>query len=737
MKKIFLVFTVLLNMHNVNSQIPTAGRVLHLDANIGFTGSGTAAAAWADQSGNGNNCTVMALSTGAPTQNAVNGFQAINFGGNVIMRSATTNTVTGTVGTIVLVKTNNGNGAPVSVANDGTVNNELVIQDNVTYHHSSASNWVGKQHHCTGTIPANSPMIIAGTFNTNVATSDISNFTNGAISTSAMNTLGVAVAYTANNRRIYVGSRNQNGALHVPFTGNIFEVIIYNRILNAVELNQVYETLKCKYNVNYAACNLNPNTNATIVNSKKDTLCIGDSTILTANPAGMTYAWNTTPSKTTQSIAVKASGTYTVTVTTPNGCTSIASRIIVFRECCPDECFWNKGGNINVTSTNNIIGTMSTTNVQDFRIFTAGTQKAVVTTSGNIGINNLAPSNRLEVTHGTAGNSGLRLTNLISGTSTTTNNANQVLSVTSNGDVVLVNTNQGISSSCSTQFYVPRVNITGSSNLTCSQIYDNGSSVGISSTGPFNYTLTTIPPFSGGTVTTTGTLKLDVNGIIRCTGIFATSDEKLKTEINSIKSAKSIISKLNGKTYFWNKQYAESASLDNGRHYGFLAQELEKVMPEAVLKDNHGRYAVEYNALIPVLVESQKELINENETLKAKISSLEERFTLLENSLVTICESGCIGLKKEVKNMDVLYQSIPNPTDDVALINYILSQDDQDAYISVFSNEGKQLKTIRLESKIGKGNVKISLTELSAGVYPYSLIISGKVIDTKRLQIIR
>ncbi len=265
--------------------------------------------------------------------------------------------------------------------------------------------------------------------------------------------------------------------------------------------------------------------------------------------------------------------------------------------------------------------------------------------------------------------------------------------------------------------------------------------VGIGSTGPFTYSLTSIPPFSGGTVTTTGTLKLDVNGIVRCTGIFATSDEKLKTEIKSIENSNSIISKLNGKTYYWSKEYSQDASLDNSRHYGFLAQELEKIMPEAVIKDENGRYAVEYNSIIPVLVESQKELIKKNEELKSKLVIYDEKFALLEKSLAVLCESGCAGLEKlgakTTSDVDALYQSIPNPTDDVALINYYLTKEYTDAIITISTQDGKQIQSFKLEPKTGNGSVKVSLGSLASGTYLYTLVAGERVVDTKRLQIVK
>lgn len=64
--------------------------------------------------------------------------------------------------------------------------------------------------------------------------------------------------------------------------------------------------------------------------------------------------------------------------------------------------------------------------------------KMTLTPTGNLGIGTTAPANKLEITQGTAGNSGLRFTNLNS-SSTATTSSSKVLAVNSTGDVILTN----------------------------------------------------------------------------------------------------------------------------------------------------------------------------------------------------------------------------------------------------------------------------------------------------------
>lgn len=82
-------------------------------------------------------------------------------------------------------------------------------------------------------------------------------------------------------------------------------------------------------------------------------------------------------------------------------------------------------GGVSATSTYGYI-TLNTTNLERMRI----------TPAGNVGIGTATPNTKLEITQGTAGNSGLRFTNLLS-TNTAATGIGKFLSVNTTGDVVL------------------------------------------------------------------------------------------------------------------------------------------------------------------------------------------------------------------------------------------------------------------------------------------------------------
>lgn len=119
---------------------------------------------------------------------------------------------------------------------------------------------------------------------------------------------------------------------------------------------------------------------------------------------------------------------------------------------------------------------------------------------------------------------------------------------------------------------------------------------------------------------------------IRCVGeIFAAySDERLKTNIEIIPDALAKVMELNGVTYVPNS-IAESLGFLPKNQVGVLAQDVEKVLPEAVShapfdlmlfegteisKSGQDYKTVQYERIIPLLIEAIKELNREVRELK-------------------------------------------------------------------------------------------------------------------------
>lgn len=123
--------------------------------------------------------------------------------------------------------------------------------------------------------------------------------------------------------------------------------------------------------------------------------------------------------------------------------------------------------------------------------------------------------------------------------------------------------------------------------------------------------------------TPSATAKLDVAGTIKASAIDYNSDERLKQNITELKSSNEIINKLRPVSYFWNetgKKKGGNAQLQ----YGLVAQEVEKVLPNIVSTDNDGYKSVNYNELIPILLQTVQEQDQKIEKLQNEIQQLKK-----------------------------------------------------------------------------------------------------------------
>ena len=125
-----------------------------------------------------------------------------------------------------------------------------------------------------------------------------------------------------------------------------------------------------------------------------------------------------------------------------------------------------------------------------------------------------------------------------------------------------------------------------------------------------------------GTSTDTGDL-LRVQGSISTSGVirggddiiaYYSSDKRLKDNIVKIDSPLEKISKISGYSFDWNS----NQDTYTGKDYGVIAQEIEQIFPELVTTRDNGYKAVKYEKLIPLLIESIKELKTELDILKNK-----------------------------------------------------------------------------------------------------------------------
>ena len=101
--------------------------------------------------------------------------------------------------------------------------------------------------------------------------------------------------------------------------------------------------------------------------------------------------------------------------------------------------------------------------------------------------------------------------------------------------------------------------------------------------------------------------KLDVAGTVCSNGTTLTSDRRFKKDIEPLKDVIQKLLKVEGVSYLFRQSEFPDHNFRGGRHLGVVAQDLEKIFPELVITFKDGYKTVNYNGLIPLLIEGFKE----------------------------------------------------------------------------------------------------------------------------------
>jgi Chaperone of endosialidase len=118
---------------------------------------------------------------------------------------------------------------------------------------------------------------------------------------------------------------------------------------------------------------------------------------------------------------------------------------------------------------------------------------------------------------------------------------------------------------------------------------------------------------------------LQVNGTLAGNAAYINlSDKRFKTDIKPIDNAVQKMMRLRGVRFNWNNRMAGYQNTDHKIHTGFIAQEVEQVLPQAVATANNAlkTKSVAYSEVIPVLVEAIKQQQNQTRQQQQEIDDL-------------------------------------------------------------------------------------------------------------------
>lgn len=183
---------------------------------------------------------------------------------------------------------------------------------------------------------------------------------------------------------------------------------------------------------------------------------------------------------------------------------------------------------------------------------------------------------------------------------------------------------------------------------------------------------------------------------------------------------------------FWDESFdeedvEETNQVMEKRHFGFIAQELQEVYPDLVYQKDDGYLAVNYTELIPILVQSIKELNEKVEML----SNNKTKQSMAAKSGGNFAETANVEAL-DFSDMATMNQNVPNPFSEKTDIAIYLPETVQTATLYIYDLSGKQLEQHPIK---GRGNTVMTIhaDRMDAGMYVYSLIADKKVVTTKKM----
>jgi hypothetical protein len=118
------------------------------------------------------------------------------------------------------------------------------------------------------------------------------------------------------------------------------------------------------------------------------------------------------------------------------------------------------------------------------------------------------------------------------------------------------------------------------------------------------------------------------------------SDARFKKNVEPLTDSLDKVMQLQGVSYYYNTQAYPNMNFGESKQIGFIAQDVEKVIPEVVSKDNKGYESITYDKMSAVLVEAIKEqqtqietLKTDNQNLQTQVDSLNSRLGAIEKKL--------------------------------------------------------------------------------------------------------
>lgn len=154
--------------------------------------------------------------------------------------------------------------------------------------------------------------------------------------------------------------------------------------------------------------------------------------------------------------------------------------------------------------------------------------------------------------------------------------------------------------------------------------------------------------------------------------------------------------------------------------YGLDVDQLKAVYPELVYEDANGNVSINYVEMVPLLVQS--------------INELKKELAEMKGTSAKKAKAETTGIDKTVSDIDMVRmdQNKPNPFSESTVIALNIPQEAQTANIYIYDMSGKQVQSLSVSER-GETNITVYASDITPGMYIYTLVVDGKVAVTRRM----
>jgi hypothetical protein len=225
---------------------------------------------------------------------------------------------------------------------------------------------------------------------------------------------------------------------------------------------------------------------------------------------------------------------------------------------------------------------------------------------------------------------------------------------------------------------------------------------------------------------------------------FSVSDSRLKKNIEQSSDVLPNVMRLEVKKY----HFLDSKDSDK-KHYGMVAQEVEKLFPEIVKApvNSNEMYTVNYSAYgviaIKAIQEQQKKIEEQEQTNQEQQQTIDDLRAIvaeLKRKVESFTGANALSNKSSAKETHHagttnagLEQNAPNPFNETTVIRYHLPKGST-GQIDVYNLNGSLVKSVKTTSAT---QTTISGSDMQAGTYTYTLSIDGVIIGSRKMIVMK